>query len=141
MLWTFAEAHRASGTWGTVSWKIGNKRVIVMWSNPFDHISYYSYLAVGIMDNSKQHTSASTNDMYYEDDVFTYFKRQRYSASSARTPVIWCSHTFCIQGIMGPEKRSIVNIAVFPKAYRNLAPGVKRKIRMKAYQRKVDSRA
>ena len=56
-----------TGTWGTVSWKIGNfARAIVMWSAPYNHDFYNNRLSVGIIgpyDYSKPEKWAEK--MYY----------------------------------------------------------------------------
>ena len=47
----------ATGSWGSVSWLLGNERLIVMWSVPYSHDWNNNWLAIGMKAN---HTKEDT---------------------------------------------------------------------------------
>lgn len=51
----------ATGTYGTVSWNLGNEKLIVMWSVPYSHDLHSNWLA---LDVKSTHDSSDFERMY-----------------------------------------------------------------------------
>ncbi|KAH3751516.1 tereporin-Ca1-like [Dreissena polymorpha] len=60
-------AYSTGGTFGVVSWEIAEKsrRIVVMWSVPYNHNFYSNWLAVGITKQNLNHDSGWADQMYY----------------------------------------------------------------------------
>lgn len=110
----------AYGSFGSVSWVLGNKRVHVMWSLPFNHNHHSNTLAVGITnkDDVIPENQKTYEAMYYTDQ--DWFKRKTYTDSITET---WfCkANELCITGSMGTGHHATINIKVFPVSCADLA--------------------
>ncbi|XP_060062561.1 tereporin-Ca1-like [Ylistrum balloti] len=107
--------YTATGTQGTVSWLIDNRRVIVMWEAPFNFDFYDNKLAVGIVPSSA-HTSSMFDVMSGGSGNFT---RGVYD-SSIRT-IEYCDEALCVEGTMGTSHKTQVHIQVIPRSIDNVA--------------------
>ena len=67
--------YTATGSYGTVSWDINGRVVIVMWSAPYSFDFHSNWLGVGI-GHSRTHNSNTFNDMYYGGG--SWFKKDEY---------------------------------------------------------------
>ncbi|XP_069134263.1 tereporin-Ca1-like [Argopecten irradians] len=112
----------ATGTYGSVSWVIKDRRVVVMWSVPFNHDYYTNWLAVGITKPGyKQHDENWYNTMYYESNtpVLEFRRKQFYNDVN---PVTFPDGEFEVEGNMGSTHISNVHITVKPCKSKDYAP-------------------
>ncbi|OWF36767.1 tereporin-Ca1-like [Mizuhopecten yessoensis] len=105
----------ATGTQGTVSWLIDNRRVIVMWEAPFNFDFYSNKLAVGIIPYGT-HTSAMFDVMNKGSGNFT---RGVYDRNIHT--IVYCDEDLCVEGTMGTSHKTQVHIQVIPTAIDNVA--------------------
>ena len=97
----------ATGSYGTVSWKIGNTEMllVVMYSVPFDHNFHHNWLAVGVFDKKK--TQANADVMYYNEE--TEFKRKRFWDDT--NPVIYDGNAdYLVEGSMGSDYKAVIKV-------------------------------
>lgn len=108
------------GSYGTVSWEMAEgKRVVVMWSAPYNFDLHDNYLAVGFVDKDK-HATSTADEMYYNSGNFT---RGEYSDSANQ--IEYCDDKFCVVGTMGTSHHPQIHINLFPKSTDSLAYNVK----------------
>ena len=112
--------HQATGSYGTVSWDIKGREVLVMWSAPFNFNHYSNWLGVGIGNVGTQ-TGNTYNAMYY--GAPTWFKRDEYYYYTR--DVTKCDDLICVRGNMGTSHHPKIRIVVYPVSEENLAPKMK----------------
>ena len=101
---------QATGSHGTVSWDVGGKQVIIMWSAPFNFDFYANTLAVGITDDEQQRNRReSFNEMYYGDGK-SYFVREHFKDHTR--DITKSDGTLSVRGSMGTSHEPIITIVV-----------------------------
>lgn len=109
------------GSYGTVSWNVNGKEVLVMWSAPFNFELFSNTLAVGIAPEG-EHTISSFDEMYYKTKE--YFVREEYLK---RTQDVSKSDLqICVEGRMSTTHYPVVRIVVYPVDDDDLAENLKR---------------
>ena len=104
--------HTACGTCGSVSWQIKDRRVVVMWSVPYDHNIYDNWLAVGITKPGvTDHDRNWFDIMYYKNDG--WFKRGCFGQHC--DPITFADSEFIVTGTMGSAHKTTVVIVVKPR--------------------------
>lgn len=111
----------ATGTYGTASWQIlgKDKRVVVMWSCPYNFNHYSNWLAVGL--TSDRHHNDWFDQMYYkESGRGLNFTRGEYYYD---TNIIKSGDkSFEVIGNMGTSHHTTAQIIVRPLHERDRAP-------------------
>ena len=101
---------QATGSHGTVSWDVGGKQVIIMWSAPFNFDFYANTLAVGITDDEQQRNRReSFNEMYYGHGK-SYFVREHFKDHTR--DITKSDGTLSVRGSMGTSHEPIITIVV-----------------------------
>ncbi|XP_069135563.1 tereporin-Ca1-like [Argopecten irradians] len=114
----------ASGTYGSVSWLVKDRRAVVMWSVPFNHDYHTNWLAVGFTKRGhKDHDENWYNTMYYESNtpVLAFKRKDFYNDVN---PVIFSDGEYEIEGNMGSTHIATVNIIVRPCDSKSYAPSL-----------------
>ena len=111
--------HAATGSYGTVSWEVNGREVIVMWSAPYSFDLHANWLGVGI-GHRGSHNINTFDDMYYGSG--SWFKRAEYYYYTR--DVTKCDGVICIQGNMGTSHHPKIRIVVYPVSDQNVAPGM-----------------
>ncbi|KAH3751496.1 hypothetical protein DPMN_186056 [Dreissena polymorpha] len=111
---TRKSAYTATGTFGVVSWEIAeiSRRVVVMWSVPFDLNVYTSWFAVGITkQNNLYHNAGWADQMYYYgNNEQLGFKRQGLYYSTAT--LIYSDNGLKISADMTTSYNAVVTVKV-----------------------------
>lgn len=105
----------ATGTQGTVSWLIDNRRVIVMWEDPFNLNFYSNTLAVGIIEEDA-HTASMYDTMMKGSGNFT-----RGVYDQTIHTIEYCDGALCVTGTMGTSHKNQIHIQVIPVILDNMA--------------------
>lgn len=113
--------HTATGSYGTVSWDVNGREVLVMWSAPFNFNHHSNWLAVGVAADGT-HNGNTFNDMYYENK--SYFVRDEYYYHTR--DVTKCDSTICIRGSMGTSHHPEIHIVVYPVSDSDVADDMRR---------------
>ena len=113
--------HTATGSYGTVSWVILGREVIVMWSAPYNFNHYSNWLGVGISYNGA-HDSDTFDDMYYGSR--SWFKKEEYYYYTR--DVTKCDDVICVRGNMGTSHHPKIRIVVYPINDSFLAPAMRK---------------
>ena len=114
--------HLPTGSYGTLSWDINGKQVIVMWSAPFNFDFYSNTLAVCIAEHyGNNHSESSFHEMYNEEK--DYFTREEYR-NSTRNILKTVDGIICVHGSMSTTHKPVVEILVSPFIDRDLANGL-----------------
>ena len=108
----------ARGSVGTVSWLVnGNKRIVVMWSVPYDYLYYENWLAVGIAYFYRHAPGNQWYEFMYNNTPYCCanfpFDRRQYSSSVS--PVIVEHDRYIIRATMGTGHDAQVRIQVRPR--------------------------
>ncbi|KAK7462546.1 hypothetical protein BaRGS_00038402 [Batillaria attramentaria] len=119
----------ATGSYGTVSWKVEglNRRVYVMWSVPFNHDYFTNWLAVGL--SRKGYTNhpgdnALFDQMYSgKSDLNIAFERHQYWTSM--DPIIFSDGDISLEATMGSSHKAEVRVIVRPVDNKNLADPIR----------------
>ena len=111
--------HTSTGSYGTVSWEVNGREVIVMWSAPYSFDHHSNWLAVGV-GSKGTHQRNTFNDMYYRSG--SWFKRDEYYYYTR--DVTKCDGVICIRGNMGTSQHPKIRIVVYPVSDQNVAPGM-----------------
>ncbi|XP_076449273.1 tereporin-Ca1-like [Babylonia areolata] len=124
----------AEGTFGTVSWLIQpmNRRLVVMWSAPFNFNHFSNWLGVGLTGEDVI-AHAPGNDwfdqMYYgESTPQLQFERGEYYADIR--PVVCRDADFEVEGIMGSDHKAVVKVILRPQDPKNFARSIKEKMKV-----------
>ena len=111
-----------SGSYGTVSWDINGKQVIVMWAAPVNFDFYPNMLAVGITDSEdSKRSEGSYTQMRYE--AKPYFVREKY-VNSTRDIMRSDGDSLCVRGSMSTTHKPVIKILVYPVHQEDLARGL-----------------
>ncbi|XP_045199084.2 tereporin-Ca1-like [Mercenaria mercenaria] len=136
-------SHKASGTatgvYGTVSWLIESpgashqRRLVVMWSAPYDFNLHSNTLAVGLTSPGDiTHPSGPTwfDKMYYDEQIATlkYIKKEFIRDFS---PIIYEDTDYQVVATMGSSHKAQVKIHIRPKNFDDLAANIKSQIQRK----------
>ena len=136
-------SHKASGTatgvYGTASWLIEStvasqqRRLVVMWSAPYDFNLHSNTLAVGITTPGQTtHPVGPTwfDKMYYDEkvDVLPYLKKEFLRDFS---PIMFEDDEYQVVATMGSSHKAQVKIYVRPKKFEDLAANIKSQIQKK----------
>jgi len=103
----------ATGSYGTVSWTINNKEIIVMWLAPYGFNANSNWLAVGIAP-AGTHTRQTYEEMYCRDWRSwkpDYFVRHNYE--DVIRVITKCDDVICVRGTMGNSHHPEVHITVY----------------------------
>ncbi|XP_033748209.1 tereporin-Ca1-like [Pecten maximus] len=111
----------ATGTYGSVSWVVKDRRVVVMWSVPFNHDYYTNWLAVGLTKPGfTAHDKAWYDTMYYHSNTpILKFNRKNFYENV--NPVTFSDGDFEVEGNMGSTHIANVHIIVRPCNKRDYA--------------------
>eukprot|EP01084_Bolivina_argentea_P093837 168704_1 len=101
----------ATGTYGTVSWDLGNTglKAIIMWSVPYDFNYHVNWLAIGIKTNHDENDFDTMYDAYGNGNWFA--KDQYYSSSKQ---IHFEAYGFYITGTMGTDYQPKIQIGIYP---------------------------
>nr|KAG5686946.1 hypothetical protein BaRGS_029484 [Batillaria attramentaria] len=108
----------ATGSYGTVSWKVEglNRRVYVMWSVPFNHDYFTNWLAVGL--SRKGYTNHPGDNALFD---------QMYSGKSDLN-IAFERHQdgdISLEATMGSSHKAEVRVIVRPVDNKNLADPIR----------------
>lgn len=136
-------SHKASGTatgvYGTVSWLIETpdvhqqRRLVVMWSAPYDFNIFSNTLAVGITNvGETTHPPGPTwfDKMYYLEKIanLKYINKEFIRDFS---PIIFEDDDYQVVGTMGSSHKAQVKIHIRPKNVADLAAIIKSQLQKK----------
>ena len=120
----------ATGTYGTVSWLIETnprRRVVVMWSAPYDFNAHSNWMAVGLTShNMTQHAPGNQwfDQMYFHDDSNVLrFERKEYWDNIS--PVNIMDDRFRAVGNMGSSHKAQVKVILRPLKEDDLAAPIR----------------
>ncbi|KAL3870182.1 hypothetical protein ACJMK2_038263 [Sinanodonta woodiana] len=119
----------ATGTSGTVSWLVEGyaRRIVVMWSAPYDFNLYSNWLGVGITTPGVTFNAEGNtwfNQMYYGTSSDSIgFRRGEYYWES--NPISYKDNLIQISGTMGTGHQAQVKITVRPLNVSDLATPIK----------------
>lgn len=117
----------ATGTYGTVSWLIkdNNRRVVVMWSAPYNFNHYSNWMGVGITTAGvTTHNNNWFDLMYYRSsDRDLGFSREEYYYTV--NTILYRDAKFEIRGTMGSSHKAEAKIKVIPINEDDLASPIK----------------
>nr|QFQ61161.1 conoporin [Conus magus]QFQ61166.1 conoporin [Conus magus] len=125
----------ASGVAGSVSWELeeARRRVIVMWSVPYDFNSFGYWLGLGmtregLVDPDKDWYG----QMYYgsNDGDLTFTRKDFYYNTD---PIIYGNDKFEVEGDMTNTQHAQIKIVIRPSSnnWKDLAPEIRRKLKKK----------
>ncbi|KAH3875512.1 hypothetical protein DPMN_038779 [Dreissena polymorpha] len=120
--------YTATGSWGVVSWFVAEKRrrVVIMWSVPFNQNHYKNILAVGITKGDHYHNADWADQMYYRGSNWQLgFERAEYYHS---LPTVSWEDTetgLIVAATMSTSHNAIVNVVVRSKNFSDLAKPIR----------------
>ncbi|KAH3791817.1 hypothetical protein DPMN_145307 [Dreissena polymorpha] len=110
-------AHTVTGSFGVVSWEVEGKdrRVVIMWSAPYNFNIYSNVLGVGMSKhNIKIHAPEWDNQMYKGSSNSLEFAREEYYYGAQE--VRWEDDEFCVSGTMSTSHQAEVTVTVTAKS-------------------------
>ncbi|KAH3770405.1 tereporin-Ca1-like [Dreissena polymorpha] len=121
----------ATGTYGVVSWEIAGKsrRVVVMWSVPYDYNLHSNWLAVGITKQDVIHDSGWADQMYYYgSNAKIGFDRKEYYYSVPT--VAWENPDLglIVFATMSTTQHAVVKVTLTAKVASDLAKPIQEKL-------------
>ncbi|XP_060074368.1 tereporin-Ca1-like [Ylistrum balloti] len=114
----------ATGTYGSVSWVVNDRRVVVMWSVPFNHDYYQNWLGVGLTKPGKtKHDKSWYKTMYYQSNTseLSFIRKKFYTDVN---PVTISDEDFEVEGTIGSTHIADAHIVVRPRNEKDYAPSL-----------------
>ncbi|CAF1071799.1 unnamed protein product [Brachionus calyciflorus] len=111
----------ATGSYATVSWLVGslNKRIVVMWSAPYDFNLYSNWMGLGIT-TADVHDDSWFDRMYYERTIpeMQNYKIAEFNRNNREIMVE--DGDFEFKGIMGNGHHTTIKLYIKPKDRNNI---------------------
>ncbi|XP_069134457.1 tereporin-Ca1-like [Argopecten irradians] len=120
----------ATGTYGTVSWIIKDRRVVVMWDAPFDFNIHDNWLAVDLTKEHDTNHCQSFYDTMYNKSSTSTIKFSRNNFAKTIQPVKCSDDEFEVVGSMGTSHKPTVEIVVRPINKEDYAPSLRKALDM-----------
>lgn len=110
--------HTATGSYGTVSWEVQGRLVIVMWTEPYNFNHYTNVLAIGMIQ-PWEHTDDTYDNIYYGKKSYQHMAKGSFYGTTSNLFV--CDDLICMSGTMGTAHKPTVVVIVGPASDKNFA--------------------
>ena len=123
------QAVTATGTCGMVSWHVKNlsKRLLVMWSIPYDFNLHHSYFAIGMLRNQRPRRFYQERYWYttmYKAPVTKNSAFLRAKGGETLAITTRDKYLHVTAHLEGNTYTPMLNISVMPQFYRQMDPGL-----------------
>ena len=117
------EGFTATGCAGTLAWRIGQEDLMltVLYSVPFDQNIYKNKLGIGIQPLG--HTQGMFKDFYKTNTDYDQFVSKKFASDIC--PIDFIDSHYKVKGQMGNSHSPIIQIQLYPRQEKNLAPDLK----------------